>query len=70
MAGLKNIVGGEISGYTEMLTEARNTAIARMVDSALAKGANAVIGIRFTTSSIMDGSSEILVYGTAVKCSE
>lgn len=67
MAGLKSIVGGEIRGYTEMLTEARNTAVERLVASANDKGADAVVGIRFTTSAIMDGSSEIMVFGTAVK---
>ncbi|MDF2152343.1 heavy metal-binding domain-containing protein [Vibrio sp. CAU 1672] len=67
MAGLKSIVGGEIRGYTEMMTEARNVAIQRMVDEAESKGANAIVGIRFTTSSIVDGSSEILVFGTAVR---
>ncbi len=67
MAGLKTIVGGEIRGYTEMLTEARNIAVQRLVQNAQEKGADAVVGIRFTTSAIMDGSSEILVFGTAVK---
>ncbi|MPY24663.1 heavy metal-binding domain-containing protein [Shewanella psychropiezotolerans] len=67
MAGLKSIVGGEIRGYTEMLTDARDVAIQRLAASAHEKGADAVIGIRFTTSSIMDGSSEIMVFGTAVK---
>lgn len=67
MAGLKSIVGGEIRGYTEMLNEARDIAIGRLVESAKQKNADAVVGIRFTTSSIMDGSSEILVFGTAVK---
>ena len=67
MAGLKTLVGGEIAGYTEMLTEARNVAIKRMVESAETKGANAIVGIRFTTSAIMESSSEILVFGTAVK---
>ncbi len=67
MAGLKSIVGGEIRGYTEMLTEARNVAIERMVQSANEKGADAIVGVRFTTSAIMDGSSELLVFGTAVK---
>lgn len=67
MASLKSIVGGEIRGYTEMLTEARNTAVQRLVHNAHEKGADAVIGIRFTTSAIMDGSSEIMVFGTAVK---
>lgn len=67
MAGLKSMVGGEIRGYTEMLTEARNTAVERLVANAHEKGADAVVGIRFTTSAIMDGSSEIMVFGTAVK---
>ncbi len=67
MAGLKSIVGGEIRGYTEMLSEARDLAIQRLVQSAVDKGADAVVGIRFTTSAIMDGSSEIMVFGTAVK---
>ena len=66
MANLKSIVGGEIRGYTEMLTDARDIAVSRLVDSAHAKGADAVVGIRFTTSTIMDGSSEIMVFGTAV----
>lgn len=67
MAGLKNIVGGELRGYTEMLTDARDIAVQRLVESARVKGADAVVGIRFTTSAIMDGSCEIMVYGTAVK---
>ncbi|MFT7108475.1 MAG: hypothetical protein ACI843_000115 [Psychrobacter glaciei] len=67
MAGLKNIVGGEIRGYTEMLTDARDIAIERLVLNAQELGADAVVGIRFTTSAIMDGSSEIMVFGTAVK---
>ena len=67
MAGLKTIVGGEIRGYTEMLTEARDIAMQRLVADASNKGADAVVGIRFTTSAIMDGSCEIMVFGTAVK---
>ncbi|EGQ8128114.1 heavy metal-binding domain-containing protein [Vibrio parahaemolyticus] len=70
MAGLKSIVGGEIRGYTEMMTEARDIAIQRMVEQANQKGADAIVGIRFTTSSIVDGSSEILAFGTAVKLLE
>ncbi|WP_462056786.1 heavy metal-binding domain-containing protein [Vibrio parahaemolyticus] len=70
MAGLKSIVGGEIRGYTEMMTEARDIAIQRMVEQANQKGADAIVGIRFTTSSIVDGSSEILAFGTAVKLVE
>ena len=69
MAGLKSIVGGEIVGYTQMLNEARDIAIERLVASANEKGADAVVGIRFTTSAIMDGSSEIMAFGTAVKLS-
>jgi uncharacterized protein YbjQ (UPF0145 family) len=67
MAGLKTIVGGEIRGYTGMLTEARDIAVQRLVADASNKGADAVVGIRFTTSAIMDGSCEIMVFGTAVK---
>ncbi|WP_417761523.1 heavy metal-binding domain-containing protein [Shewanella sp.] len=67
MAGLKTIIGGEIVGYTEMLTEARQVAIDRMLDNAKAQGADAVINVRFTTSAIMQGMSEMLAYGTAVK---
>ncbi|MCR9973257.1 heavy metal-binding domain-containing protein [Vibrio parahaemolyticus] len=70
MAGLKSIVGGEIRGYTEMMTEARDIAIQRMVEQANQKGADAIVGVRFTTSSIVDGSSEILAFGTAVKLVE
>ncbi len=67
MAGLKSIVGGEIRGYTEMLSEARDEAIMRMVEEAEEKGADAIVNIRFTTSAIMTNASEILAYGTAVK---
>lgn len=67
MAGFKQLVGGELKQYSEMLQEARNIAMKRMIDNATAKGADAVIGVRFATSSIMDGAAEILVYGTAVK---
>ena len=67
MAGLKTLVGGEIVGYTEMLAEARDEAQKRMVREAYSKNANAIINIRFTTSAIMGGMSELLVYGTAVK---
>ena len=67
MAGLKTIVGGEIRGYTVMLTEARDIAMQRLVADASNKGADAVVGIRFTASAIMDGSCEIMVFGTAVK---
>lgn len=67
MAGLKSIVGGEIRGYTEMLSDARDVAIERLVASTAEKDADAIVGIRFTTSAIMDGSSEIMAFGTAVK---
>ena len=67
MAGLKSIVGGELRGYTEMLSEARDTAISRLVAQAADLNADAIVGIRFSTSAIMDGSSEIMAFGTAVK---
>lgn len=67
LAGLKNIVGGELTSYTELLNEARAEATERMIKEAEAKGANAVINIRFATSSVAQGASEIYVYGTAVK---
>jgi uncharacterized protein YbjQ (UPF0145 family) len=66
MAGFKNIVGGELKGYTELLQESRQEAIDRMCEQAKAIGANAVINVRFSTSSITAGASEILAYGTAV----
>ena len=66
MAGLKNIVGGELRGYTELLGEARDEAFERMLEQATAKGANAVINVRFSTSSVTQGASEILAYGSAV----
>ena len=67
MAALKGLVGGEIKGYTEMLADARDLAIERMVTEAQRRGADAVVNIRFTTSAIMANASEIMVYGTAVK---
>lgn len=67
MAGLKTIIGGEIKGYTEMLTEARQIAIDRMIANAELLDADAVVNVRFTTSAIMQGMSEMLAYGTAVK---
>jgi uncharacterized protein YbjQ (UPF0145 family) len=66
MAGLRNIVGGEITDYTKMLAESREQAIQRMVQQAEGIGANAVVGTRFVTSMIMSGASELLAYGTAV----
>jgi uncharacterized protein YbjQ (UPF0145 family) len=70
MAGLRNIVGGEIKEYTRMLSQARDEAISRMVKEAEALGANAVLGMRFTTSQTMSGAAEILAYGTAVRLSD
>ena len=67
MAGLKTIVGGEIAGYTEMLNEARQIATKRMVDEAEALGADAIVGIRYGSSSVMTSAAEIIVFGTAVK---
>jgi uncharacterized protein YbjQ (UPF0145 family) len=66
MAGLKNLVGGELKGYTELLGEARQEAVSRMVAQARALGANAVVNIRFSTSSVTAGASELYAYGTAV----
>ena len=66
-AGLKNLVGGEISEYTKLLSDAREEALNRMVLDADRMGADAVINVRFTTSAVMQGCSEILAYGTAVK---
>lgn len=69
MAGLKTIVGGEIRGYTELLEDARKQATKRMCAEAEALGADAVVNVRFTTSQVMQGMSELLAYGTAVKLS-
>jgi len=66
-AGLKNLVGGELKGYTELLQEARAEAMGRMTQQAEAMGANAVVNVRFSTSSITAGASELYAYGTAVK---
>ncbi|MBT7952596.1 MAG: YbjQ family protein [Gammaproteobacteria bacterium] len=66
MAGFKNIFGGELEGYTELLHESREEAINRMVEQATSIGANAVLNIRFSTSSITQGASELFTYGTAV----
>ncbi|CAM2794794.1 YbjQ family protein [Acinetobacter celticus] len=67
MAGLKNIVGGELKGYTELLEESRQEAMNRMIEKAQGLGANAIVGIRFSTSNIAQGASELFVYGTAVR---
>lgn len=65
-AGLKNLVGGELKGYTELLTESRREALQRMIAQAEQLGANAVVNVRFTTSSVTAGASELYAYGTAV----
>jgi uncharacterized protein YbjQ (UPF0145 family) len=67
MAGLKTIFGGEIRGYTEMMSDARTVAQARLVEEAERLGADAIVNVRFTTSAVAAGMSEILAYGTAVK---
>lgn len=69
-AGLKNLVGGEISEYTRLLADAREEALQRMVLDADRMGADAIVNVRFTTSSVMQGCSEILAYGTAVKLTD
>lgn len=67
MAGLKNIVGGELKGYTELLEESRDEALSRMIGEAQRLGANAVINISFATSNVAAGASEVFAYGTAVR---
>lgn len=67
MAGMKTLVGGEIVGYTEMLNEARQIAVKRMVDEAKELGADAVIDIKYGSSQVMSGAAEVIAYGTAVK---
>ena len=67
MAGLKNLVGGELKGYTELLQEARKEAVERMSQQAGFVGANAVVSVRFATSSVAQGAAELFAYGTAVK---
>ena len=67
MAGMKTLVGGEIEGYTDMLNTARQIATKRMVDEAEALGADAVVNIKYGSSSVMQGAAEVVVYGTAVK---
>ncbi len=66
LAGLKGIVGGEISEYTKMVAESREQSLDRLIEEAESFGANAVVGIRFTTASMMQGAAELLAYGTAV----
>ena len=67
MASMKTLVGGEIVSYTEMLNEARQIAVKRMVDEAEALGADAVVNLRYSASSVMQGAAEIIAYGTAVR---
>jgi len=67
VAGLRNLIGGEISEYTKMLAESREQAIDRMIADAHSKGADGIVCMRFTTSSVMQGAAELLAYGTAVK---
>ena len=66
MAGLKNMIGGEISEYTKMIAECREEALDRMITQAAENGANAVVGVRFATSEMMEHAAELLAYGTAV----
>ena len=66
MASLKNVIGGELKGYTELLTEARGEAMRRMSYQAESMGANAIVNIRFATSSVAQGAAELFAYGTAV----
>lgn len=67
LSGLKNLVGGEIGNYTELMTEAREEALARMIQQAEEMGADAVVGVRMSTADVLQGTAEIMVYGTAVK---
>ena len=67
MAGLKNVVGGELFGYTELLQDSRDEATQRMIEQARSMGANAVVNVRFATSSISQGAAELFAYGTAVR---
>lgn len=67
MAGMKTLVGGEIVGYTQMLEEARQIAVKRMVDEAKALDADAIIGVRYGSSQLMAGAAEVIAYGTAVR---
>ncbi len=67
MAGLKNIIGGELKGYTELLQESRRQAMDRMIEQAKQLGANAIVNVRFSTSSVAQGAAELYAYGTAVR---
>ena len=66
-ASFKTIVGGELKGYTEMMSEARKKATDRMIEQAEAMGADAIVCVRYVSSAVMDGAAEIMAYGTAVK---
>jgi len=66
MAGLKNLVGGELKGYTQLLHESRQQALERMIEQARQLGANAIVNVRFSTSSVAQGAAELYAYGTAV----
>lgn len=70
MAGMKSLVGGEIVAYTQMLNEARQIAIKRMVDEAIELGADAIISVKYGSSQVMNGAAEVIAYGTAVKIIE
>ena len=67
MAGMKTLVGGEIKGYTEMISEARGIATKRMIEEAEKLGADAIVGVRYGSSGVMQGAAEMIAYGTAVK---
>ena len=67
LAGLRNVVGGELTEYTELLSDARQQALNRMCEAAAQRGANAIVNVRFATSSVASGAAELYVYGTAVK---
>jgi uncharacterized protein YbjQ (UPF0145 family) len=70
MAIIRNIVGGEITDYTKMMAESREQALDRMIEEARAKGANAVVGVRFATSMVMQNAAELMAYGTAVEVTD
>ena len=70
MASLKNVVGGELKGYTDLLTESRREALQRMLNQAQQLGSNAVVNVRFSTSAVTAGAAELYAYGTAVKVVE
>ena len=67
MAGLRNLVGGELKGYTQLLQESRQQAMDRMIEEARLMGANAIVNVRFSTSSVAQGAAELYAYGTAVR---